>query len=239
MLTSSLAISCVTTSNLPWFMDLIFQVLMHSALYSIGPCFYHQSHAQLGVVFDLAPSHSFFLELFLHCSPVTYWVPTDLGSSSFSVLSFCLFILFIGFSSKNTEVACHSLLQWTTFCQTSPPWPVCLRWPHTAWLSFIELDKAIVHVIRLAGFLWLWFQSICRLMPSQHLLGFLLPWTWGIYSWLLQQSTAAAPDLGCGVAPHRLRSWPWMWGSSSRPPLLNLGRGVAPLSHHSWTLDVG
>ena len=24
---------------------------------------------------------------------------------------------------KNTEVVCHSLLQWTTFCQTSPPWP--------------------------------------------------------------------------------------------------------------------
>ena len=22
---------------------------------------------------------------------------------------------------KNTEVVCHSLLQWTTFCQTSPP----------------------------------------------------------------------------------------------------------------------
>ena len=31
------------------------------ALYSIGPCFYHQSHPQLGVVFALAPSlHSFW-----------------------------------------------------------------------------------------------------------------------------------------------------------------------------------
>ena len=34
-------------------------------LYSIGPCFYHQSHPQLGFVFALAPSlHSFWL--FLH-----------------------------------------------------------------------------------------------------------------------------------------------------------------------------
>ena len=33
------------------------------------------------------------------------------------------------------------------------------------------------------------------------LLGFLLSWTWGISSWLLQQSTAAAPYLGHGVAP--------------------------------------
>ena len=40
---------------------------------------------------------SFLLELFLHSSPVAYWAPTDLGTSSFSVLSFCLFILFMGF----------------------------------------------------------------------------------------------------------------------------------------------
>ena len=33
------------------------------------------------------------------------------------------------------------------------------------------------------------------------LLGFLLPWTWDISSWLLQQSTAAAPYLEHGVAP--------------------------------------
>ena len=43
---------------------------------------------------------SFFLELFLHWSPVAYWAPTDLGSSSFSILSFCLFILFMGFSRQ-------------------------------------------------------------------------------------------------------------------------------------------
>ena len=49
-----------------------------------------------------------------------------------------------GSQGKNTEVVCHSLLQWTTFCQTSPPWPVQLGWPHGAWLSFIELDKAVV-----------------------------------------------------------------------------------------------
>ena len=63
-------------------------------------------------------------------------------------------------------MVCHSLLQWTTFCQTSPPWPVHLGWPHMAWLSFSELDKAVVHVIRLASCLWLWFQSVFPLMPS-------------------------------------------------------------------------
>ena len=39
-----------------------------------------------------------------------------------------------------------------------------LGWPDTAWLSFTELDKAVVRVIRLASCLWLWFQSVCRLM---------------------------------------------------------------------------
>ena len=38
----------------------------------------------------------FFLKLFLQWSPVAYWTPTNLGSSSFSVLSFCPFILFHG-----------------------------------------------------------------------------------------------------------------------------------------------
>ena len=33
----------------------------------------------------------------LNWSPVAYWAPTNLGSSSFSVLSFCLFTLFMGF----------------------------------------------------------------------------------------------------------------------------------------------
>ena len=119
---------------------------------------------------------SFFLELFLHWSPVVYWA-TDLGSSSFRVLfpfSYCSW----GSQGKNTEVVCCSLLRWTTFCQTSPPWPVRFGWPHMAWLSFIELDKAsslrsdwlvrqgFIRAIRLASCLWLWFQSLCPLMPS-------------------------------------------------------------------------
>ena len=86
----------------------------------------------------------------------------------------------------------------------SPPWPARPGWPHTEWLSFIELEKAVVRVIRLTRFLWLWFQCVCPLMPSgnTYCLGFLLPWTWGISSRLLQQSAATAPYLGWGVSPH-------------------------------------
>ena len=48
-----------------------------------------------------------------------------------------LFILLYsswGSHSKYTGVVCHSLLQWVTFCQNSPLWPVCLGWPYTACL---------------------------------------------------------------------------------------------------------
>ena len=89
MLMFTLAIFCLTTSNLLWFMDLTFQVPMqYVILYSTGWCFY------------FSPASSFFLELFSCSSPVAYWAPTDLGSSSFSILSFCLFILFMGFSRQ-------------------------------------------------------------------------------------------------------------------------------------------
>ena len=53
-----------------------------------------------------------------------------------------------------------------TFCQTSPPWPAFLGWLHTSWLSFIELDKAVVRVIRLTNFLWLWF--VCLPSDASH-----------------------------------------------------------------------
>ena len=58
------------------------------------------SHITTEHCFCFGSLSSFFLELFLHWSPVAYWAPTNLGSSSFSVLSFCLFILFMGFSRQ-------------------------------------------------------------------------------------------------------------------------------------------
>ena len=50
----TLAISCLTTSNFPWFMDLTFQVPMQYYFYSIGLYFHHESHLWLGIVFALA-----------------------------------------------------------------------------------------------------------------------------------------------------------------------------------------
>ena len=147
-------------------MDLTFQVPMQYCSLQHRSLLISAVTSTTGYCFCFGSIPSLFLELFLHWPPVAYWALTNLGSSSFSVLSFCLFILFTGSQGKNTEVVCHSLLQWTTFCQTSPPWPGHLGLPRTAWLSFIELDKAVVRVFRLASFLWLWFQAVCPLIPS-------------------------------------------------------------------------
>ena len=55
------------------------------------------SHSHNWVLFRFGSVSSFFLELFLHSSLVAYWVPAYLGHSSFSVICFYLFILFMGF----------------------------------------------------------------------------------------------------------------------------------------------
>ena len=206
----TLAISCLITSNLPWFMDLTFQVPMQYWSLQHRTLLVSPVTSTTGYCFCFGSIPSFSLELFLHWSPIVYWAPTDLGipvsiSYHFS-FSYCSW----DFQGKNTGVVCHSLLQWTTFCQTSPPWPTLLGWPHTAWLSFIELDKAVVHVIRLTSFLWLWFQCVCPLMPSCNT--YHLTWvslTLGV-GYLF---TAAS-------AKHSHCSLPWTRGISSPPPFL-------------------
>ena len=156
----TLAISCLTTSNLPWLMDLTFQVPMQYCSlqhWTLLP-------STTGCCFCFGSISSFFLELFLHWSPVAQGAPTDLGSSSFSVLSFCLFILFMGFSRQE---------YWSCLPFPSPVDHILselFTTTHLSWValhgiahSFIELDKAVAHVIRLVSFLWWWF-SVC--LPS-------------------------------------------------------------------------
>ena len=213
MSTFTLAISCFTTSNLPWFTDLTFQVPMQYCSLQHQTLLLSPVTSTAGYCFCFGSIPSLFLELFLHWSLVAYWSLSDLGSSSFSILSFCLFILFMGFSRQEywSGLPFPSPLD---FCQKSSPWPACLGWPHRAWLSFIELDKAVVLV-------WLDWLVFCDygfsvsalrypLTTPTVLLGFLLPWTWGISSQLLQQSTAAAPYLGWRVSPHHHPSSPSM-----------------------------
>ena len=161
----SLAISCLTTSNLPWFRDQTFQVPMQYCLqhWVLLPSLVTST---TGWCFHFDSASSFFLDLFFHSSPGAYWASTDLGSSSFSVISFCLLILFMGFSQQEywSGLPFHSpmdhvLSELSTITHLS--WVVLPGMAH----SFIEGDKAVIHVISLVNFLWLWF-AFCLLFDG-------------------------------------------------------------------------
>ena len=163
MLTFTLAISCLITSNLPLFMDLTFQVPMQYCSLQHQTLLLSPVTSTTGCCFCFGSVSLFFLELFLHWSPVAYWAPTDLGSSSFSVLSFYLFILFMGFSRQEywsglpfPSPVDHILSELSTM--SHPSWVALHGMAH----RFIELDKSVFHVIRLVSFLRLWF-SFCAL----------------------------------------------------------------------------
>ena len=95
MSTFTVAISCLTASNLPWFMDLTFEVPIQYCSLQHRTLLLSPGTFTAGCCFCFGSISSFFLELLTHWSPVAYWAPTNLGSSSSSVLSFCIFILFM------------------------------------------------------------------------------------------------------------------------------------------------
>ena len=156
----TLTVSCLTTSNLPWFMDLTFQVPMQYCSLQHWTLLLSSVTSTTGHWFCFGSVSSFFLGLFLYSLPVAYWhLPTwgvNLSVSYLYPFSYCS----QGSQGKNTEVVCHSLLQWTILLELSTmtrlSWVALQGMAH----SLIELDKAVVHVIRLVSFLWLWF-SFC------------------------------------------------------------------------------
>ena len=141
----SLAISCLTTPNSC--LDLTFQVPMQYCFYSFG-LFPSPITSTTVHCFHFGRISSFFLELFLHSSSVAYWASTNLRSSSFSVLFFAFSYCSWDSQDKNTEVVCHSLFQWELSTMTHPSWVALHGMAH----SFIELDRAVIHVISLVSF---------------------------------------------------------------------------------------
>ena len=161
----TLAISCMTTSNLPWFMDCNIQGSYATLLLTASDFTSITSHTHNWVLFLL------WLHPFILCgviSPLisssisgTYWP----GEFIFQCLIFLLFHTVHG-------VLKARILKWFAIPFSSGP---CLSklstmtrlyWValHSMAHSFIELDKAVVHVIRLVSFLWFWF-SVC--LPSE------------------------------------------------------------------------
>ena len=120
-----------------------------------------------GCCFRFGSVSSFFLELFLYSSPVIYLAPTDLGSSSFSVLSLGFFIVFMRFSRQEywsglpfpspvdhilSELSPMTCLSWValhgmacSFTESDRLWSM---W--SVWLIFSDHD----------------FHSVCPLMDK-------------------------------------------------------------------------
>ena len=117
----TLAISCLTMSNLPWFMDLTFQVptqycsLQHLILFS--------SHIHNWVFFLLLPSCFILSEAISDCLllfPSSVLDTFQSGGAHLLVsylfaFSYCPW----NFQDKNTGAGYHFILQWTTFSQNS------------------------------------------------------------------------------------------------------------------------
>ena len=148
-------------------MDLTFQIPMWYCPLQHWTLLPSPVTSTAGCCFCFESFSLFFLELFLHWSPITYLACTDLGSSSFSVLSFYLFILFLGFSREK---------YWSGLPFTSPvdhvfsevstvSCPSCVA--YMAWL-IVSLSKT-----RLWSMWSDWlvfcdcgFQSVCPLMEK-------------------------------------------------------------------------
>ena len=122
----------------------------------------------IGHCFRFGSIPSFFLVLFLHSSPVVYWAPTDLGSSSFSVISFCLFILFMGFSRQEywsglplpspVDHVLWDLSMMTHLCRVAL---------HIMAHSFTELDRLWSMWSVWLVFCGCGFYSVCPLMDKR------------------------------------------------------------------------
>ena len=157
----TLAISFLTRSNLPWFTDLTFQVPMEYCSLQHRTLLPSPVTSTTGCCFCFGSISSVFLVLFLHWSPVAYWAPTDLGSLSFSVISFCPFTLFMGFSRQehSSGLLFPSPVEYILSelsAITRPSWMALHGMVH----SFIELDKEVVHMIRLVIFCDCGFQFV-------------------------------------------------------------------------------
>ena len=181
-------------------MDLTFQVPMQYCSLQHQTLFLSPVPSTTGHCFCFGSIPSFFLDLFLHWSPLAYWAPT--GRCSNQPGEF-LFQYSINFPIPTVHGALKArILKWFAIpfssgphSQTSLPWPGRLGWPHTAWLSFIELDKAVVLWAD-----WLVFCdcsfNVCHLMPSCNT--YRLTWV----SLTLDEGyllTATPPDLEHGV----------------------------------------
>ena len=156
----TLALFCLTTSNLPWFRDLTFQVpmqycsLQHWTL--LPSCHIHNWG-----LFSLW-LHLFILSGVISISPVFFWCILGTYQPGEFIFQCPIFLPFhIVHGVLEARILKGFAIPFSSGpCFVRTLTMTCLSWvaPQGMAHSFIELDKAVVHVIRLVSFLWLWFS---------------------------------------------------------------------------------
>ena len=131
---STLAICCLTIFNLPLIcgpnIPGSYAMLFFTALDFTSV----RSHIHNWLLFSL------LLSLFILSGAISLLLSSNLLGTNYLWAHLSVSYLFAfsysswGSHKQEYEVVCHFFLQWTTLCHNSPPWPVCLGWPHRAWL---------------------------------------------------------------------------------------------------------
>ena len=152
------AFSCLTVSNLFWFMNLTFQIPMQYCSLQHWTWLSPPDMSTTECHFCFCSPASFFLALLVIVLPsaVTYWKSSDLRGSSSDVISFCLFSYCLQDSqSRVIGVVCYFLLQCAMFGRTlyydlsftndlsflgDPAWHGLLHWVTQAPSSRQECD---------------------------------------------------------------------------------------------------
>ena len=153
---SALASSCLTTSNLPWFMQCCFFTTFDFTSIT--------SHVYNWALFLL------WLSLFIISGAISpLFSSSILGTYQCGEFIFHCY-LFLPFHTVHRVLKARTLKWFAIPFSSAPCFFRALHHIHPSWValhgmahSFIELEKAVIHVISLVSFLWLWF-SIC--LPS-------------------------------------------------------------------------
>ena len=148
--------------------------LYNIVVYSMRLYFHHQT-STTGRHLHFGSASSFLLELFLRSSPAAYWTPTNPGGSSFSVISFCLFILFMGFSGQECRSGLSSSAVDLVLSYLSAITRQSCVVLYGMVQSFIEFYKATI----LVHFLWLWFPFCLPSDGWECMLPDGRDWLWG------------------------------------------------------------
>ena len=164
----ALAISCMTSPNLPWFMVLTYQVPMQYCSLQHWALLSPPVTSTTGCHFCFGSGSSFLLELFPHSFSSSILGTYQTGFSSFHVISFFLFTLFMWFSRQECwgglpfpSPVGHVLSEFSTMTPTifRSPYMACL----IVSLSYTKLWSMWSFWLVLCDY---GFHSVCPLMDE-------------------------------------------------------------------------